>query len=116
MIEDDIAAVLDGEGVVSAPFLTISVRPDANVPDDDVMRALDHQRGEAIGSSRMGQPYAAAGRGPPGDRQIRISADRRLTREWCDSANGEYDCSSPLRIGARQIRSTTRTDQIDDTE
>src|SRR3546814_7206770 len=91
MIEDDIAAVLDGEGVVSAPFLTISVRPDANVPDDDVMRALDHQRGEAIGSSRMGQQYAAAGRGLPGDRQIGIVDDRRLTREADDAAHGRSE-------------------------
>src|SRR3546814_12243376 len=100
MIEDDIAAVLDGEGVVSAPFLTISVRPDANVPDDDVMRALDHQRGEAIGSSRMGQQYAAAGRGLPGDRQIGIADDRRPTREADDAANGEY--KSEERRGGKE--------------
>src|SRR3546814_20743301 len=98
MIENDIAAVLDGEGVVSAPFLTISVRPDANVPDDDVMRALDHQRGEAIGSSRMGQQYAAAGRGLPGNRQIGIADDRRLTREADDAAQGEYEGSRPLPL------------------
>src|SRR3546814_8420565 len=108
MIEDDIAAVLDGEGVVSAPFLTISVRPDANVPDDDVMRALDHQRGEAIGSSRMGQQYAAAGRGLPGDRQIGIADDRRLTREADDAAHGEYAGSRPLRIDAGTQRARPR--------
>src|SRR3546814_12187876 len=55
MIDDDIAAVLDRERVIAAPFVAIFVDADADVANGDVVRSIHHHRRKATGAAKHGR-------------------------------------------------------------
>src|SRR3546814_2722428 len=106
MIDDDIAAVLDRERVIAAPFVAIFVDADADVANDDVARSLHHHRRKATGAAIMGKADAAARRRLPGNREIGVADDGRFSDETADAAYSENVRQKPARIegGVKRTR------------
>src|SRR3546814_19335237 len=80
-LQNDIAAVLYGEGVACAFFGSRTIDPHTDMPNDDVMCLFDDDRGDTVRAARMGTCDAASGCGLAGYGQIGIADYGRTAGE-----------------------------------
>src|SRR3546814_18072683 len=72
-LQNDIAAVLYGEGVACAFFGSRTIDPHTDMPNDDAMCLFDDDRGDTVRAARMGKCDAASGCGLAGYGQLGIA-------------------------------------------
>src|SRR3546814_16684852 len=80
-LQNDIAAVLYGEGVACAFFGSRTIDPHTDMPNDDVMCLFDDDRRDTVRAARMGKSDAPCRGGLPGYGQIRITDHGRTAGE-----------------------------------
>src|SRR3546814_9314976 len=80
VVQNDIAAVLYGEGVACAFFDSTTIDPHTDMPNDDVMRLFDDDRRDTFRTARMGTCDAASGCGLAGRSEERTTELQSLMR------------------------------------